>query len=222
MQVPIPSDVMKSDVIKLDSAQSELAVQSLAQAFAETAIFNVFLPEDLLRQAIVRQQFCRTLVNYAQVYNHSYTVIDRMTGQLQGSALWIPPEGLPDSLWRWLRSGGFEFLLQIEWRKLPTLLSIFFSLDVLPKAKLKQPYWYLMMLGVTPEFQGQGIGSQLLQPVLEQADRQGMICYLETSNEAAVRLYQRHGFEVHYSGLAHQNFNYWTMIRQPQGRTTNV
>ena len=41
-------------------------------------------------------------------------------------------------------------------------------------------HWYLMILGVVPADQGRGIGGALMQPVLEEADREGVPCYLET------------------------------------------
>jgi ribosomal protein S18 acetylase RimI-like enzyme len=71
-------------------------------------------------------------------------------------------------------------------------------------------------LGVSPEYQGQGIGGRLLQPVLQEADRTKTPCYLETSTAAAVRFYQRHGFETVDQGLF-ANWEYWAMKRNPQG-----
>jgi GNAT superfamily N-acetyltransferase len=53
-----------------------------------------------------------------------------------------------------------------------------------------------MILGVGPEWQGQGVGSQLLQSVLARADADGVPCYLETGTEPNLRFYRRHGFEV--------------------------
>lgn len=44
---------------------------------------------------------------------------------------------------------------------------------------------YLFMLGISPAYQRQGIGSLLLQPIIKQADKAGLPCYLETSTEGA-------------------------------------
>lgn len=55
-------------------------------------------------------------------------------------------------------------------------------------------YWYLQFLGVAPAWQGQGIGSALLAPVLARCDREGMRAYLDATSQRNRRLYERHGF----------------------------
>jgi ribosomal protein S18 acetylase RimI-like enzyme len=69
-------------------------------------------------------------------------------------------------------------------------------------------------LGISPAYQRQGIGSLLLQPILKQADSEGLPCYLETSTEGGVRFYQRRGFEVvRTGGFPEDNLKFWTMKR---------
>lgn len=48
---------------------------------------------------------------------------------------------------------------------------------------------------VHPEFQRRGIAAALMKHGLEKVDQDGMDCYL-TSAPVAVRLYQKHGFEI--------------------------
>ena len=55
--------------------------------------------------------------------------------------------------------------------------------------------WYLSILGISPEAQGQGLGRQLLEPTLAEADAGGMSCYLETFSTRNVGFYERLGFE---------------------------
>ncbi len=73
------------------------------------------------------------------------------------------------------------------------------------------------MLGVDPERQGQGIGGQIIAPVLERADRDGLPCYLETMKERNVAFYQKHGFEVVVDDVFKGELHYWTMKRPPVG-----
>ena len=56
------------------------------------------------------------------------------------------------------------------------------------------PHEYLWFLGVVPAAQGRGIGSALLRPVLERADRAGAPCYLEATSPRNRAFYERHGF----------------------------
>ncbi len=57
----------------------------------------------------------------------------------------------------------------------------------------------LLKIGVTPEFQGTGVGMALLDDVLGQARSHGFSsCFLEVraSNNRAIRFYRKRGFEV--------------------------
>jgi GNAT superfamily N-acetyltransferase len=69
-----------------------------------------------------------------------------------------------------------------------------------------------MLLGVEPSCQGQGIGSALIRPVMERADAEGFLCYLDTEEPRAVRLCQKHGFEIVVEGdLPRGGPHFWTM-----------
>ncbi|MEU2153993.1 GNAT family N-acetyltransferase [Streptomyces sp. NPDC019396] len=53
---------------------------------------------------------------------------------------------------------------------------------------------YLLLIAVSPERQGQGLGTALMAPVLERCDREGVPAYLEASSARSGRLYERLGF----------------------------
>jgi GNAT superfamily N-acetyltransferase len=53
---------------------------------------------------------------------------------------------------------------------------------------------YLLMIAVSPEQQGRGLGRALIEPVLERCDREGTPVYLEASSKRSSRLYERLGF----------------------------
>ena len=81
----------------------------------------------------------------------------------------------------------------------------------------KEPaHCYLRVIGCEPDRQGQGVGSRLMQPMLEQCDARGMPAYLESSNEKNVPLYRRHGFEVTGEVVTHLGPRAWLMWRKPR------
>ena len=61
---------------------------------------------------------------------------------------------------------------------------------------LPEPHWYLFSLGSSPDSQGAGLGSMLLQHGIQRATRSGFRCYLETSKPRNVRFYEKRGFRV--------------------------
>lgn len=51
-------------------------------------------------------------------------------------------------------------------------------------------------LGVKPESQGKGVGSALLDALIDDAHSRGVPAYLEATSEGSARLYARKGFKV--------------------------
>ncbi len=64
-----------------------------------------------------------------------------------------------------------------------------------------EPHWYLNVLGTAPQHQGQGLGGDVIRPVLDRCDADGARAYLESSNARNLPFYRRHGFvdagEIH-------------------------
>ncbi|MDI9899302.1 GNAT family N-acetyltransferase [Rhodococcus sp. IEGM 1409] len=56
--------------------------------------------------------------------------------------------------------------------------------------------WSLATIGTTPRSRGTGLGSALLQHALGELDRSGYPCWLDTSTERNLPLYQRFGFTI--------------------------
>ena len=64
------------------------------------------------------------------------------------------------------------------------------------KSVVPSDAWYLSILGVLPATQGRGIGAQLLQPTLKEADAAGAVSYLESFSERNPAFYGRLGFNT--------------------------
>jgi GNAT superfamily N-acetyltransferase len=62
------------------------------------------------------------------------------------------------------------------------------------EARPSGPYRYLGVLATDPSHQRRGLATAVMAPVLEEADREGIDCCLETSTMANRRFYERRGF----------------------------
>ncbi|WP_374579284.1 GNAT family N-acetyltransferase [Phenylobacterium sp.] len=159
----------------------------LSAAFAADPIFNWFLRADSRHEAARLKLF------------HLLTAMGLLDGKISrpatggAAAIWLPSESL----------GPTPFLQQL--RALPALLSAtgvsrlgrMSALRAMMDAhQPKAPHAYLGFLGDRPDAQGHGVGSRLLAAGLAEVDAQGLPAYLESSAEANVPLYRRHGFEV--------------------------
>lgn len=85
----------------------------------------------------------------------------------------------------------------------------YFHLSPLEDASLELDDFYLH-----EGFRGQGIGSAMLKELCASADEQEktLLLYVFKKNEGAVRLYERHGFEI----CDQAGNSRWIMKRQPK------
>ena len=67
-----------------------------------------------------------------------------------------------------------------------------------------------------PERQGRGLGTALLQPVLERCDRDKVPAYLEATTPRNLACYQRNGFEVTQEFALPDGPPMWPMWRTPR------
>jgi ribosomal protein S18 acetylase RimI-like enzyme len=199
---------MNTNTVCLESSQIDRATEILTDAFHSDPLFDYFFPEFEGAKRNSCRFLMKMLLNYSQPYNHIYTTV----GELKGIAAWLPPNQYPLNNFKMLRLGLYILPFKVRFSRLKKFFSIFDTLDRLHKEDVPEPHWYLLVLGVAAKYQSLGIGSLLLQPVLELADREGFSCYLETSTEKAVRFYQKHGFEVIRTGTS---LEFWTMKRKP-------
>ncbi|NEA63662.1 GNAT family N-acetyltransferase [Streptomyces sp. SID12488] len=76
---------------------------------------------------------------------------------------------------------------------------------------------YLWMIGVAPDSQGRGLGTALVQHVLDRCDREGVAAYLEATSLRSRTLYERLGFALLDRPLELPDGpRMWPMWREPQ------
>ncbi|MEV5881588.1 GNAT family N-acetyltransferase [Streptomyces sp. NPDC052020] len=76
---------------------------------------------------------------------------------------------------------------------------------------------YLWMIGVTPGRQGEGLGTALIESVLDRCDRENLPAYLEASSDRSRRLYERLGFASTGPALdLPDGPRMWPMWREPR------
>ena len=74
--------------------------------------------------------------------------------------------------------------------------------------------WYLSIVGIKPEHQGQGLGPGLITEVLQQSDRLQLQTYLETFSARNMPFYQRLGYHSVSSFFEPTTRSeYWLMVR---------
>jgi ribosomal protein S18 acetylase RimI-like enzyme len=179
----------------------------LADAFVDDPLSQwLFGPDDGLRERL-RRSFEGILRRVYIAKDHTYT-----TDDLAGGALWAPP-------------GKWKLSVVQQLRLTPLMLRIIPSGRLRNSARLNglierahpsEAHWHLSVLGVDPDHQRTGVGGALIRPVLERADGERVLCYLETSKAENIPYYERHGFEVTTElDMPPGGPPLWTMTRKP-------
>lgn len=194
----------------VEADEPEVAA-ALARAFQDDPLQTYVFPDPVERAEKSPAHFA-PLLRYGRLFGEVLTP----AGSPGGAAVWLPPNGTDVTPER-AAAAGFD-----RWPDLlgPEAADRFFSalaaVDPFHKTDVRPEHWYVMVVGVAPEAQGQGLGRALLQPVMDRADRDGVPCYLETAQPRNVSFYQHLGFRVlrdfvePVSGL-----RMWTFRRDP-------
>ncbi|WP_290810645.1 N-acetyltransferase [Halovivax sp.] len=109
-------------------------------------------------------------------------------GDYVGAALWLPPDVQPD-----YDAIGAVMQAALSEEQL-ALMDEF--IDRVEKNHPSEPFWELAVLGVEPVHQRNGYGKLLVEPVLEECDREETPAYLISSNVQNLSFYIRQGFEI--------------------------
>jgi len=199
-------------VAELRPEQFRAAAETLTRAFLDDPLWTFLLPDAETRAENLRRLWASVL-RFSRVYGVIYT-----TPGTQGVACWIAPGKTQMSLWQQVRTGmalprALMSFPRDDRRRAMTVLQL---IDRSHRELAREPHWYLLALGVAPEFQRQGIGGSLLEPVLRKANQHGLLCYLDTESEANVAFYAKREFEVVHEGiLPGSALRMWLMIRRP-------
>jgi len=133
------------------------------------------------------------------------------TPGFEAAAIWAPPGKWKLPVSQIVRNT--PALVRVFGRRLVANLGV---LSVLEKAHPDDLHYYLEFIGTDPAHQGKGMGSALIQPIIERCDTEGVGAYLESSKESNVPFYSRFGFEVTKTITHKAGPQQWLMYRNPR------
>ena len=165
------------------------AALTLQRAFSPDPLFTWVFPDAATRPAAL-QRFMRVPLEYGLRYGKVTTSHDA-----RAICMWLPP-GPGVSVPRMIRSGMLGVPFRTGFGPFVKFMTANEIMDKIHKARVSEPHWYLMIVGVDPELQGQGVGSAIVREGLALADRESKPCYLETSEHRNLAFYERLGFVV--------------------------
>ncbi|KAF2264808.1 acetyltransferase [Lojkania enalia] len=200
---------MSIQVSRMAEADINGAIDTIQQAFANDP-YNHWVYPDRSKISLTRNRISLTL-RCRWGIKHGLFYVARSTSnpeKILGCAMWLPPHppsepqswSLYLSFWQlwlnqiwmniWYGRGGLSTKRYWIWkeRQAEAQSQLWTS---------EKGYYFCNIVTVLPEAQGQGVGRALMGEVLKQADREGVLCYLESSrSEPNVAIYERFGFKL--------------------------
>lgn len=196
---------------RIGPSAARAAADAVARGFQDNEIWVWLLPDDRTRARVEKRQY-RALVRHVFLPRRSGWVSRTPEGETAGAALWYPP-GTKRHSFRETMAESLPFLPE----GIPHLGQASRLQRLITSNWPADPHWYLSVLSVSPESQGNGHGSALIRPGLEAADRDGLGCWLETQRQSNIPFYRRFGFELVDELEVDPGVRLWTMWRPPAG-----
>jgi ribosomal protein S18 acetylase RimI-like enzyme len=176
---------------KIKSEELPLATQMLGKAFATQpssfAIYKGVSDRELLsnRMALVFEALLKSSSGQVFVAKKDGEIVGVMR-MLEWPQCQLSPSQRLRMLPLMVRSGGGFGALKrgLEYR------------GAWAKHDPKKPHYHLDPLGVSPDLQGKGIGSQMMEYYCSIVDSKKMDAYHETDRPENVGFYEKFGFEV--------------------------
>ena len=159
----------------------------MGQAFCEDPIWVEILKEEPEKFSIVFELPIKYSIKYGKVYSSS--------SNLEGIAAWLPSNYINMNVFRLILSGTLSSAMKLGNKIGKRIREVFEIIAEDRKRNIKSPYVYLYVIGIAPNHQGKGIGSRLINSMLNHLSPEIPI-YLETETERNVKLYERLGFRV--------------------------
>jgi GNAT superfamily N-acetyltransferase len=195
------------EIRKASAEDAPLVADALARAFQDDPGWSHLLPEASDRTRRLRLFFETELRGVALPHGLVWT-----TDEVVGAAVWMPPDAWRVPVTATLREA--PPMVRVFGRHLP--LALRSRLRMEGRHPRKPPHWYLVFMGVVPEWQGRGLGTALMLPGLQALDTAGMPAYLEASTPRSRALYARNGFAVTGEfNLPSGGPPLWQMWREP-------
>ncbi|MFC8851170.1 MULTISPECIES: GNAT family N-acetyltransferase [unclassified Micromonospora] len=187
---------------RLGPPETRLVAERIAEAFLVLPATHWLVPDAAQRRAVLADNF-EIPVGHAMAHGQVHATADRA-----GVAVWLPQTG--DDVGP---PADYDARLAAacgEW------VDRFRHLDDLFAASHPHAgHHHLAFLAVTPERQGQGIGSALLRHHHAWLDANGVPGYLEASSETGRDLYARHGYRPREVFRLPDGTPFFPMWREP-------
>ncbi len=190
------------------SADLPRLAEVLAEAFHHDPVTRSHFPPDGDVVPTMRRFFEVVLADRFLPHGLVFT-----TDDVAAVAAWIPPAPVGDGQEATGDDDPSAFIRELFGAHAAIVEEI---MNVQAEHHPDEPHYYLQFMGTVPGRQRRGIGTALLQPVLERCDEERLPAYLDASSERSRDFYLGNRFEVIGELPLSTGARFWQMRRRPQ------
>jgi len=198
------------NLTQIDKSMAKPAIESLLKAFRDYPLLTYYFPDEIHREKVAYYFVSCSVytgISYGEVYAPSTNV--------EGIAIWFPPDTYPVSILRTIKSIPLRKLFGLGKEGGGKMKQVGGYLDKVHKRLAPYDHWFLNTIGIDPRYQGEGYATKLMKPVLNILDKKGLPCYLDTLDEKNVGIYEHFGFKViEESNITNTHLTNWAMLRE--------
>ncbi len=155
--------------------------------------FYITLERHASTDAATAREAMLRYMDYSMREARTHGKLHTLENQNHGASIWSKP--IDTALGQQLSKEKKQFLQDHLGKKsLDTYCQIVDFMSDKSKGVVTESYWYLSILGISPNRQGKGLGMDLVLPVLKKIDKVGAAAYLETFTPRNFSFYKRLGF----------------------------
>lgn len=197
-----------SEFYKLSKSDVKYASELLERAFLNWSLAVEIEPNEKIRRTRWHYFYAlsiRHLIKYGKAYAPS--------PKMEGVAIWVHSDYYEMSTWQLIKFGAFKTLLKLGVKSIKRLNFLLnYSMRLNTKI-IEEPHYHLVWLGVDPDLQKKGIGSELMHAILNTFSKENMKCLLDTQEKQNVEYYRRFGFKlIHESQFPDVDVMHWVML----------
>lgn len=181
--------------------------------------FYIELENSIAANPVVRREAMLTYFDYSMTEGQKYGELYLPDGESFGASIWSKPINGPlaKQIVREKKAFIRQHLGEPTLKKYRDIVEFMSQSanDIVPADS-----WYLSIVGIAPQFQGQGLGGSLVKPILDKADKLGVPSYAETFTPRNRNFYNRLGYQAVASFVEPvTSSEYWIMFREPLAAT---
>ncbi len=186
----------------------------LYEALVDDAFYKS-LERSVSGEASTKREAMLMYMDYSMVEAETYGELFIPDTHTRGVSVWSKPIDIRRDSEKKVRKNSF-ILVNMGQNSLDMYVEIIDFMSLKASEIIPPESWYLSIVGLKPSFQGQGLGSTLINQVLEKTDSLNLSTYLETFTLRNMSFYERLGYKsiasIHEPTV---DANYWIMKRDP-------